>query len=295
MRYLLSLGVVSALFSASAGAQGLTARELFYRDDAAAEAAPKSGGTKAKGPVARRKRPPAEKKGGIEIAVEKPPVVGPPRTGKPETRNAEVRTPDGSQVIRAATNFGVRYNVVQITDRSTKAHQAVDPDTRFRAGDCLAIELMSNRDGYLYVFNQASSGAWQVLLPSVEMADQPNTLRRGRTQVVPGDYCFELDDKPGTEKLLVVLTERQQDVHDLGDAIRAKPEPERGGTLLAANRPINQRIEMLRADQLIGRDIKIAKIGTTVSEGEPAHSVYAVRAAEGPDERLVLDIQLRHE
>jgi hypothetical protein len=110
--------------------------------------------------------------------------------------------------------------------------------------------------------------------------------------VVPSEHCFEFDRNPGVEKLLVVLTERQEDQRSLGDAIRKT-----GGTepQLLATTQLNQEIELLRDGQLIGRDIKIAKIGAPQAENEPPHSVYAVRASAAPNERLVIEIELRHD
>ncbi|MEZ5356715.1 MAG: DUF4384 domain-containing protein [Bryobacteraceae bacterium] len=303
MRYCICLAV-AALLAPAAGAQGLTARELFYRDDGATPAAKPPAKTPTRRTTTRAKaapKPPREavprhdtvEKQAVQIAVEGSPKVTAPNASVPDPR-PEVTTPDGSLVKTAsATHFGVRYNVVQVTDRNSKARKPVDPETAFHAGDCVGVELMSNRDGFLYVFNKASSGAWQVLLPSSEMPDQANTVRRGETQVVPGSYCFEFDNNAGTEKLLVVLTEREEDARGLGDAIRESggaPEP-KAPMVLALNR----RIEMLREGQLIGRDIKIAKIGEPQAAGEPAHAVYAVRASTGPSERLVLEIDLRHE
>ncbi len=301
MRYFVCAAAAAVLLAPFVNAQGLTARELYYRDDTAGDAIPakKSTGKSAVRKTAARAKPVAKKDDGVRIAVEKPPVVTAPTGASPHVpppeSSPQVTTPDGGAVVTAsAVHFGVRYNVMQVTDRAAKMRKPVDPDTAFHTGDCVAIDLTANRDGFLYVFNQGTTGAWQVLLPSADMPDQTNAIRRGRTQVVPGSYCFEFDGNPGSEKLLVVLTERDEDARSLGEAIRSGQSPDapaEAPRLLALNR----QIEMLRDGQLIGRDIKIAKMGTDVSEGEPEHSVYAVKASSGPSERLVLEIDLRHE
>src|SRR5438093_302394 len=60
--------------------------------------------------------------------------------------------------------LGVRYNLLKVNP-STKASTPVDPEGNFARGDCIALEFSPNRDGHLYVFNLASSGKWQLLLP----------------------------------------------------------------------------------------------------------------------------------
>jgi hypothetical protein len=204
-------------------------------------------------------------------------------------------------VVSTSLHLGVRYNVLLVTDRQAKIRKAVDPDSTFRAGDCFAVEFTPNRDGYLYVFNAASSGAWQALLPSPQMPDQQNFVRRGTRLVIPSDHCFEFDNTPGVERLLVVITEREEDQKRLSDSIRNPapdtPQPARPreqGTLLAGG-PLMRELEMMRTGQLIGRDIKIAKVGTPRAEGEQPYAVYAVRSSSTPNERLTIEIQLRHE
>jgi hypothetical protein len=64
--------------------------------------------------------------------------------------------------------------------------------------------------------------------------------------------------------------------------------------MLAGGR-LPQQLEMMREGQLIGRDIKLAKIGASKQEGEPENSVYAVRTSTSASDRLVIEIALRHE
>jgi hypothetical protein len=273
------------------GASSLTARELFYRDDgapaaAAAKSAPKKQGSSPK----------------VDPKVTTAGKATEPAGGAVESASARPGLPANQvSVVPAGLHLGVRYNVLQVTDRAAKTSKPVDPDTAFRAGDCVAIELTPNRDGFLYVFNAGSSGAWQALLPSPQMPNQRNFVRRGLTTVIPSEHCFEFDSSPGSEKLLVVITEREEDQKRLSDAIRGSSQegkpPARASdsaTLLAGGR-LMRDLEMMRTGQLIGRDIKIAKVGSPKAEGERPHSVYAVRASTSPNERLVIEIALRHD
>jgi hypothetical protein len=273
----------------------LTARELFYRDDGAAKPAVTKSGTSKQGKQTGSKQTEPDK-----VAAKKPEVAD-ASEGTPAMRPDAPR-PGKVSIVNAGVHLGVRYNVLLVTDRVKKSRRTVDPDSAFRAGDCVSIELMPNRDGFLYVFNAGSTGAWQALLPSPQMQDQRNTVQRGVTTVIPSEHCFEFDNTAGTERLLVVITEREEDQKRLSDAIRGRAEggqptvrPPNSGELLAGGGRLMRDLEAMRAGQLIGRDIKIAKIGASKAESEPPHSVYAVRAAAAPNERLVIEIALRHE
>ena len=245
-------------------ASKLTARELFYREDAAPAPKPKPKPVK---PV-------------------KPVPVG-------------NTTPTGVPVVpAAATNLGVRYNVLQIVDREAKKRKPVDPDKSFRSGDCVAIELASNRNGFLYVFNRGTTGAWQPLLPSPQMPDERNRISNGKAAMIPTEHCFEFDGNAGTERLLVVITEKEEDARRLSDAMKESggktPAPS-GQTMLAGGKLMHE-LEQICAGQMIGRDIRIAKIGAEPAEQSDApNAVYAVKTSTSANDRLVLEIALHHE
>lgn len=246
----------------------MTARELFYREDTAATAPAK----------------PQPKKANL-----------PPRTPAPVARAA---TPTGVPVVNAALHLGIRYNVMKVVDRESKKRKPVDPDQTFHSGDCVAIALEPNRNGYLYVFNRGTTGAWQPLLPSPDMPDERNRISNGKPVTIPSEHCFEFDGNAGTERLLVVITEKEEDARSLSEAMRkpaAEPPPEKGPTMLAGGR-LPQQLEMLRMGQMVGRDIKVVKIGgAPKEEGEAPNAVYAVRTSAGANDRLVIEIALRHE
>ena len=251
----------------------LTARELFYRENTADAPKPQP----KPGPV----RPPVK------------PKLPDPVAQTPHT------TPSGVPVVNAAAHLGLRYVVLQVTDREAKKRKPVDPDTSFRPGDCVAIALEPNRNGYLYVFNRGTTGAWQPLLPSPDMPNERNRILNGKPLLVPSEHCFEFDGNAGTERLLIVITEKEEDARRLSEAMRTpaaeSPTPTKGPTLLAGG-PLMRQLETLREGQMIGRDIKIAKIGpVSTGEGEQPNSVYAVRTSAGAADRLVIEIPLRHE
>ncbi|MFN7925248.1 MAG: DUF4384 domain-containing protein, partial [Bryobacteraceae bacterium] len=196
----------------------------------------------------------------------------------------------------------VRYNVLRVTDRAAKKRVPVDADTAFHSGDCVAIQVEPNRSGYLYVFNLGSSGSWQPLLPSPQMPEENNRVASGKPLLVPRDHCFEFDGTAGKERLLLVVTEREEDMRRLGETMRRsmgdpKPAPagsDKGQIMMAGGR-MPSELAFLQQAQMIGRDIKIAKIGTAQSEGEEANAVYAVKTSTSASDRLVVEVVLRHE
>jgi hypothetical protein len=161
----------------------------------------------------------------------------------------------------AAPHLGLRYNLLKV-DPATRASQAVDPDQNFKEGDCFAVEFTSNRNGSLYVFNLASSGGWQVLMPSSEMPGETGAVQAGKTVKLPREFCFRVDAKRGVETLMV--------------AVDGAP----------SEKPTAAQVQEWQARQIAGRDVIVEK---------NAESVYAVEAASAPDGHVVLEIKIRHE
>jgi hypothetical protein len=280
--------VLLAVGNLSAQTSGLTARQLYEPP------APPKGGGAAKGGAAEKRGAKGKAKG--EAAVKDP-------KGK-SVAGGDVPDPAGNEVniVPVALNLGLRYNILRVTDRVTGAAQDVDSESNFRTGDCLQIQFRPNRDSYLYVFNSGSSGAWQPLLPSVQLPDEANHLKNGVVTKVPEMSCLQLKDPKGVDTLLVVLTERQEDVYNLNKAIRdsfqkddsPRPAPSPGaiGETLAGL----QQGARPRADgALVGRDIELQKIGKPEARDEPPNSVYAVNTSTDPNEHVVIQVKIRHE
>jgi hypothetical protein len=167
----------------------------------------------------------------------------------------------------AGHRLGLRYALLKVDPTSRKT-QAVDPDANFSRGDCFAVEFSPNRDGHLYVFNRATSGSLQPLLPSAAMPDETSVVKSGKTVRVPQEYCFQLSDPPGVETLVVAVTERQEDLKNL---------------------------DQWRQQQLAGRDLVYEKADEPKSGTEQPHSVYVVRTTSGEPTRMVVEVKIRHE
>ncbi len=195
----------------------------------------------------------------------------------------------GADLVPVAAYFGVRYNVLRYVDKENAISEPVDPDGNFRSKDCLAIELKPNRGGHLYVFNRASSGRWQVMLPNKEMEGELDMVPGGATVRIPQKHCFGFDENRGVETLRLVLTD-EEDFKQLNDSMQ-KDSSSKGGTLVAAQRMAE---EFAKGNEIASRDLVIEKIGRPQEQGEPPNSVYIVRPLDKGN-RMVVDLKIRHE
>ena len=190
-------------------------------------------------------------------------------------------------------NLGVRYNVLLI-NASSGSEQPVDPATTFHNSDCLALGVQSNYDGYLYVLDRGSSGKWDVLLPSTEMSGESNYVKARTTMKAPAQYCFSLDNPPGVEHLYLVLARNPQDVSELNSAIKSN-----GGTTSGTSdsQPASApkiETQMARLEEgMRSRDLKITKVSKP-SGGEPANAVYVVDTSHSAADRIITEIQIKH-
>jgi hypothetical protein len=282
---------------------GLSARRLYYLGAQPSQA------------EAAKPTPPAKP---VEVAKAKPPKQVPTKVTQAEAKKPEIAKPEmpakqgRTDVIPASDNkkprLGLRYNVLMVDPKGASAPREVDPETEFREGDCVAIRFTPNRSGYLYVLNQGSTGQWQALLPSPEMPEESNVVQAFRSITVPENYCFAFDNNPGTERLMVIISDSKRDVDEINEAIRSqgkseKPKPSQteetpalrpkpGESMLAANM-LNSKVDSL-AGQMRTRDLKIQKVAQPMSRDEPPHSVYVVAANYRDQDLFMLEIKLVH-
>jgi len=198
----------------------------------------------------------------------------------------------------------------------------VDPESVFRSGDRIRLEVQANSTGYLYVVAQGSSGAWQVLFPSREVAGGSNQVRRGEVRQVPaGDRGqFVFDEQAGTENLFFVLTRQPEESLDkLIYSVQGNPAPtaapsapaqaEPPRMLLASAKIGDDVISRIRG-QMASRDLIFEKVD---NEDTPENSAsdslkptaapdevkfktasYVVNPSTQADARVVVDIKLIH-
>jgi hypothetical protein len=252
--------------------QGKGARALYYFGKADREAMPRITRTSASTGGSRASRARAASTG--KSAAAEPQPAAPPQVA----------------------HLGLRYNLV-LVDAASRTATAVDSDRNFRKGECFAIDFESNRSGYLYVLAQQSSGNWMPLFPSPQMVGETNVINPGQKVRVPAQYCFEIDDPPGIEKVFVVLSRDPREVESLHEGISLPEKPpaeQAAGTFqIADSRRVNGEVARF-SQATLNRDLKIVKIAEPESAQETPHSVYVVSASEKPQSRVVTEIQVKH-
>jgi hypothetical protein len=223
-------------------------------------------------------------------------LATPPKDTLPPMSHGTTPPPPAPKA--AALHLGLRYNVVLIG----KDHNAkqIPADSALKVGDCFAIDLEANRSGYLYVLARQSSGSWLPLLPNPDMPGERNEVEP-RTRVrVPKDYCFAINNPPGTETLFVVLSRDPRDFYELYEGIKGKETKPKTSTAssnemqAASAQKVDAAVEHL--DEKFGgsRDISITRIEDPARNDEPRGAVYVVNKSDKPASSLVTKIEVRH-
>jgi len=195
----------------------------------------------------------------------------------------------------AVMHLGLRYHLLLFGD--DKRATPVNAEEVFRNGDCLPLELESNHSAYLYVMNKQSDGNWSPMLPSPRMPEEVNVLNPGQKLRAPKGYCFNVEDPPGTETLIVILSRDPRDFMQLYAAIKqSTPEPSRfePGSPSAPNPArLNSAVETM-AGQFGTHHLPIGRAGRGATPKEAQHAVYVVNASNRPSSTLVARIEIRH-
>lgn len=200
-----------------------------------------------------------------------------------------------------AMHLGLRYNLVLVNADSGSAQSAA-PDRMFRAGECFAIDIESNRAGFLYVLAKQSSGSWQPLLPSTDpdMATESNAIVPGKKIRIPLEHCFELRNPPGVETLFVVLSREPRDTFELYENIKAPatqaPDAPRrtAATVQMADARVTDGAVAHMREQFGSRDIAIKRVSQPLGSAEPPESVYVVNSSSSPSSNLAAQIEVHH-
>jgi hypothetical protein len=281
----------------SAQDSGLTARQLYLQEapppkPKTALAAPKISKSPPKASITPQ---PSQSKQEVVASPDAP-------------QGSEVANQASSPYIPIALHLGLRYNLVKYVDREREITQSVEPEFNFKTGDGFAVEFQPNRSGYLYVFNRNSDGTFSALLPSLLHPEELDRATAGTVVKVPRKNCFVIEEPMGTETLLVVLTEREEDFSKLNEAIRKsvksidgqqKPASASESAAISEVLIAMQRSAADKHDgepaQLVSRNLSIQKIGKPESEDEPANSVYVVNPSSKNHDVMVIEIKIRHE
>jgi hypothetical protein len=235
--------------------------------------------------------------------VHKSAAPAPAPTVAPSGRAATGTSANAAAQLRAL-HLGLRYSLLLARARGDSG-QPVEPERKFRKGDCVAIELEANRSGYLYVLSKQSGGDWVPLFPTPELADQSNQIDPGQVIRTPKRGCFEIDDPPGTDTLFVVLSRDPRDIYELSESIKGpgdRPQPSSGATQIASTGRINSAVDRI-AEEYGTRDLPFKQVAKPAparkaaakpaDKAELANAVYVVNGSK-PASTLVTKIEIAH-
>jgi len=197
----------------------------------------------------------------------------------------------GSSETPAVQNLGLRYNLALVDRASNKEIEVVSPSHNFQEGDRVAIDLMPNRSGYLYVLEQGSSGKWISLFPNLKLLpDEENKVKAWVPRRVPESRPFVIQPPKGEERVFVILTRNPRNADELRESIR-KDNGGAPSSLLAKN--IN-RLSEETEKRLQSRDLEIDTVDTPQSAAEPPYSVYVTNVSDVAFDELSVEIQIKH-
>ena len=265
--------IVCAMMLAAAGVQfttaQVTARQIWYQDD------------------------PAPKQ---QTAVKPPPAPEPPapRVKRPKKSTPQpAPTGTGTETLTASLipvmevsskPLGIRYSLLRISD---EAPVEVSPKSTFRSGDFVRVRVEANRDGFLYVASQGSSGKWKLLFPSLEIADGDNHIQGHRSYDLPaGDEAFHFDDRAGEERL--VLFYSAQPVNNLDTLIYSlsrSGKPEASEPKMMAKDIELENALISRLEETRSRDLVVDRVPSGFKQ-------YVASESGAP---VIADILLKHE
>ncbi len=248
---------------------GSGARDVYYRGLASREAYydfSKSTPKQKKGGSARKGTPKGSGQQEKGVLPESGGTPGTPMAG------------NTASVVPAALEFAVRYNLLKVNPETDTSIE-VDPDANYATGDCFAVRFTPNHSGRLFVFNRASSGKWQPLLPSSDAPDEKVTVAAAVPITVPQKHCFLIEEPKGVENLVVVVAPAE---------LVAKAEP----PSVTAGRMAD---EIGKGTLLAGRDLRVEKIKKPQRADEPPNSVYVFNPNPAKDGSMMIELKIRHE
>jgi hypothetical protein len=100
----------------------------------------------------------------------------------------------------------IRLTVERQDTGKSSAWRAVNPATVFGTSDKLRFRVSTSFPGYLYVMNQGTSGAYELLFPRSDTGSD-NQVEAGKEYVVPaGTGWFKVNGPPGQDIVYWVVS-----------------------------------------------------------------------------------------
>ena len=148
---------------------------------------------------------------------------------------------------------------------------AVDPNTPFRSGARVVLEITPNVGGFLYMAQRGTDGSWEWIRPGWGGAVD-FTARGQRVEIPPGNW-IEFDSTPGIERVFVYLS-RERDDGVLGVEFGA------GGSPVAVQPPDQGTVNDL-ANGIGSQNLVLGKERRPAASAAQGQAVYVVNPAGG--------------
>jgi hypothetical protein len=211
--------------------------------------------------------------------------------------------PGRAEVASAsAVPLGLRYSVLKAAPDGR--YQEVDADSIFRAGDRIRFSVTANDSGHLYIVQRGSTGNWRVMFPSAEIEDGNNRVISRREYIFPPGGRFTFDQNTGDVKIFLILSRAPEPnleklIYDLNTPGKpASSDPASKHLMIAANRtPIDDAIIGRVRSTVMARDLVFEKVDEKTAGERKEQAIYVVNVntAAAAEQRLVVDLTLRHQ
>jgi len=224
---------------------------------------------------------------------------GPQPTGPGTLPNHDTDTTVKPAVYTGAPiqHLGLRYNVLLVDSKNQE--EPVDSSQPFRTDECVAWEVEANRTGYLYIFEQGSSGKWLPLFPDQAAPSETSLVRSRKPVRIPSDGCFKMEAPSGVERVFMVLSRNPQDIRNIIESTKNGAAPGAARPKQPSDLPpvhtvsLDNVIADLR-NGLKSQDLKLTKVVHPEAQDEKANAVYVVNDGVEPMDRVVTEAQLEH-
>lgn len=295
---ILGLGLALAIAALPQDKPQLRARELFYTPIAdTAPAAKAKPTTPAKTATVKTAKPPKPKPGRISDPTPDTPD---------ETSEAHLQNVSHTAAV-VGPPLALKYRLLKRADDGQ--YNEVDSDTVFRSGDKIRVSVEANDGAYLYIVQQGSSKAWNVLFPNEDTEHGNNHIQRNREYELPGGGRFTFDEQPGTERLFLVLSRRPEpDLEKLiyslhGGTGKPASDPKTDSKaetrmMIAQSRIDDAIVNRLRT-QFLSRDLVFEKVDDETPQRSGGSrretALYVATTDRTANARVVVDLTLKHQ
>jgi len=219
-------------------------------------------------------------------------------TKKAPTKPVAAKASD-THTLATSVPLGLRYAVLR-RDAGGQ-FQEIDPDTSFRSGDRIRLNVDANTSGYLYVVMQGSSGTWKPMFPSPEVEEGNNRVDGWRSYAMPPNSRIVFDEQTGTEKIFIVFSRAPEpDLENLIYSLRngkaapaSTPQaPQRSKQMTVVASVDNATVGRLR--NVYSRDLIIEAVTPSTPGEKKETAVYVVNPTGADESRIVADLALVH-